>query len=156
MSDAELQIIGIFVIVILIIALICYALYILSHIKALKALGYKKSWLAWLAPLGLYWALADVALDLDGEYDMEIFSFRIPGLAFKLWYLIALVVSFIPIVGGILNIVLTVACAGTCYIKIYAKLDKKDEREVQVLGYLSGLLPVIAVFKFFTGKYDAE
>jgi hypothetical protein len=123
--------------------------------KALKALGYNKAWLAWFPPLGLYWALADVALDLDGEYDMEICSFCIPGLVFKLWWLIAIAVSFIPVAGTILNIVLIVICSGTCYRKIYAKLDGKDESEVRVLGYLSGLFPIIAAFKFLTGKYSA-
>jgi len=123
---------------------------------ALKALGYNKPWLVWFAPLGLYWALAAVTLDLEGVYDMEIFSFRISGLAFKLWYLIAVAVSFIPIAGTILSIALTVICAGTCYIKIYAKLDGRDESEVQALGYLSGLFPIIAVFKFFKGFFKGE
>lgn len=141
--------------IILSVALICYVLYSFSHMKALKALGYNKPWLAWFAPLGLYWALAAVSLDLDGEYNMEVLSFEIPGIVFKLWYLIAVAVSIIPLAGAILSIILTVICAGTCYIKIYAKLDERDESEVQVLGYLSALFPVIAVFKFLTGKYSA-
>lgn len=138
--------------IILSVALICYVLYSFSHMKALKALGYNKPWLAWFAPLGLYWALAAVSLDLDGEYNMEVLSFEVPGIVFKLWYLIAVAVSIIPLAGAILSIILTVICAGTCYIKIYAKLDQRDESEVQVLGYLSALFPVIAVFKFLTGK----
>ncbi len=138
--------------IILSVALICYVLYSFSHMKALKALGYNKPWLAWFAPLGLYWVLAAVSLDLDGEYNMEVLSFEVPGIVFKLWYLIAVAVSIIPLAGAILSIILTVICAGTCYIKIYAKLDQRDESEVQVLGYLSALFPVIAVFKFLTGK----
>ena len=141
--------------IILSVALICYVLYSFSHMKALKALGYNKPWLAWFAPLGLYWALAAVSLDLDGEYNMEVLSFEVPGIVFKLWYLIAVAVSIIPLAGAILSIILTVICAGTCYIKIYAKLDERDESEVQVLGYLSALFPVIAVFKFLTGKHSA-
>lgn len=159
MSYADSEVIAIleaFIGFILIIAVVCYVLYAFSHMKALKALGYNKPWLAWLAPLGLYWALADVALDLDGEYNMEILSFCIPGIVFKLWWLIAVAVSFIPVVGSILNLVLIVVCAGTCYIKIYAKLDGKDESEVRLLGYLSGLFPIIAVFKFLIGKYSAK
>ncbi len=138
--------------IILIVTLICYVLYSFSHMEALKALGYNKPWLAWFAPLGLYWALAAVSLDLDGEYNMEVLSFEVPGIVFKLWYLIAVAVSIIPLAGTILSIILTVICAGTCYIKIYAKLDEKDESEVRTLGYLSALFPIIAVFKFLTGK----
>ncbi|MDE6914371.1 MAG: hypothetical protein K2P35_11865 [Lachnospiraceae bacterium] len=155
MSNVYLDIITTFLGCLLIILVAWYVLYSFSHMKALKALGYNKAWLAWFPPLGLYWALADVALDLDGEYDMEICSFCIPGLVFKLWWLIAIAVSFIPVAGTILNIVLIVICSGTCYRKIYAKLDGKDESEVRVLGYLSGLFPIIAAFKFLTGKYSA-
>lgn len=139
----------------LIIAVVYYILNALVHIKALKALGYNKPWLAWFPPLGLYWALAEVALDIDGEYDMEVWSFCMPGIAFKLWYLIAVAVSFIPVIGTIISIILTIACAGTCYIKIYAKLDGKDESEVRLLGYLSGIIPIIPTFKFLIGKYRA-
>ena len=155
MSNVYLDIITTFLGCLLIILVVWYVLYSFSHMKALKALGYNKAWLSWFPPLGLYWALADVALDLDGEYDMEICSFCIPGLVFKLWWLIAIAVSFIPVAGTILNIVLIVICSGTCYRKIYAKLDGKDESEVRVLGYLSGLFPIIAAFKFLTGKYSA-
>jgi len=141
---------------VLIITVVYFILDVLSHIKALKALGYNKPWLAWFAPLGLYWALAEAALDIDGEYDMEVWSFRIPGTAFKLWYLIAVAVLFIPVVGTILRLIITIACAGTCYIKIYAKLDGKDESEVRLLGYLSGIIPIIPIFKFLIGKYRAN
>lgn len=153
MSDTAFAMV---VLIFLVIVLIFYVLYALSHMKALKALGYNKAWLVWIAPIGLYWALAEVAMDLDGTYDMEVLSFRIPGTVFKLWYLIAVAVSFIPAVGGILNLVLTIICAGTCYIKMYAKLDNKEERDVQALGYVSAFFPVIAVFKFLTGKYSAS
>ncbi len=65
-----------------------------------------------------------------------------------------MVLAFIPTVGSLLNLVLTVICLGTCYIKMYAKLDGRDEKDVQALGYVSGFFPIIAVFKFLFGKYN--
>lgn len=152
-SAAVLAALGIYLVFVLVIALVCYVLYALSHMKALKALGYDKPWMAWI-PLANYWALADAAL--DGEDSIQLFgSLSIPAIAFKLWWLIAIVVSFVPAVGGFLNFILMIICLGTCYIKMYARLDGRDEKEVQALGYVSGFLPIIAVFKFLTGKYDA-
>lgn len=120
--------------------------------KALKAVGYDKAWMAWI-PLANMWALAEVAL--DGDESMTLFgSLNIPAIAFKLWWVVGFVSSFIPMVGGFLNLVLTVICLGTCYIKMYAKLDGRDEKDVQALGYVSGFFPIIAVFKFLFGKYN--
>lgn len=132
-----------------------YVLYGISHMKALKYLGcWDKAWMAWLPPLFSYYALADAALDGEGSMQLSD-SFSIPALAFKLWYLIALAVSFIPSVGFILNLVITIICLGTCYTKIYARLEQRDERDVKAIGYVSGLLPIIAVCKFLAGKYNA-
>lgn len=131
---------------------IFYVLYGISHMKALKALGYDKPWMAWI-PFAKYWALAEVVL--NGEENMNLLdSFNIPAMAFKLWWLIAYAVSFVPGVGGILNIVLHVICLGTCYVKIYARLDGKDERETQALGFVSGFFQIVAVIKFLIGRYD--
>ena len=122
--------------------------------KALKYLGdWDKAWMAWLPPLFSYYALADAALDGEGSMQLSD-SFDVPALAFKLWYPIALAVSFIPSVGFILNIIMHIVCLGICYTKIYARLEQRDERDVKTIGYVSGFLPIIAVYRFFTGKYN--
>ena len=145
---------GIYLIFLLVIAIAIYVLYSLSHMKALKALGYANPWMAWI-PFLNYWALADVAL--NGEENMSLFgSLSIPAIVFKLWWVIYIVISCIPKVGGFLGLVLTIICLGTCYIKMYARLDGKDEKDVQVIGYLSGWIPLIAMCKFLAGKYDAQ
>ena len=136
---------GIIIFVILFMG-VFYVIYGISHSKALKALGYDKPWMAWI-PLANCWALAEVAL--DGEEEMKFFdSISVPAMAFKLWWLIAYAVSIVPGVGAILNLAMRVICLGTCYIKVYARLDGKSEAETQVLGYVSGFLPIIAAVKF--------
>ncbi len=149
---ALVAILGAYLIIVLIIVVVCWVLYGISHMKALKAVGYDKAWMAWI-PYANMWALAEVAL--DGDESMTLFgSFNIPAIAFKLWWVIGLVLAFIPTVGSLLNLVLTVICLGTCYIKMYAKLYGRDEKDVQALGYVSGFFPIIAVFKFLFGKYN--
>lgn len=145
---------GIYLIFVFVVIIAVYVLYSLSHMKALKALGYDKPWMAWI-PFANYWALADVAL--NGEESMNLFgSFSIPAIAFKLWWLIAYIVMFVPAVGQLLYLAVTIIGLGTCYIKMYARLDGKDEKDVRVLGYLSGWIPLIAMCKFLAGKYDAS
>ena len=135
----------------LIFTAIFYVLYGVSHMKALKALGYDKPWMAWI-PLANYWALAEVVLD-DEENVNLLGSFNVSAKVFKLWWLIAYAIAFVPGVGSLLNLVLHVVCLGTCYIKIYARLDGRDEGEMQVLGYVSGFFPIVAVVKFLIGRY---
>lgn len=156
MSDytALLAALGIYLVFLLAIVVLVYVLYSLSHMKALKALGYDKPWMAWI-PFANYWALADVAL--NGEDSMNLFgSFSVPGIVFKLWWVIAYVVMFVPAVGNLLYLVVSIIGLGTCYIKMYARLDGKDEKDVRVVGYLSGWIPLIAMCKFLAGKYDAQ
>ena len=131
---------------------IFYVLYGISHSRALKALGYARPWMAWI-PLANYWALAEAAM--DGEENVVFFStVSVSTASFRLWWLFAYVVSLVPGVGTILNIAMRVICLGTCYIKVYARLNGKTEAETQVLGYVSGFLPIIAVVKFLMGHYD--
>ncbi len=149
---ALVAMLGAYLLFVLVIVVVCWVLYGISHMKALKAVGYDKAWMAWI-PFANMWALAEVAL--DGDESMTLFgSLNIPAIAFKLWWAVGLVLSFIPTVGSLLNLVLTVICLGTCYIKMYAKLDGRDEKDVQALGYVSGFFPIIAVFKFLFGKYN--
>ncbi|MCM1113742.1 MAG: hypothetical protein NC399_10870 [Muribaculum sp.] len=131
---------------------IFYVFYGISHAKALKALGYDRPWMAWI-PFAQYWAFAEVAL--DGKESINLFdSFDVPATLFKLWWLIVYCVSFVPGVGAVLSIAVRVICLGTCYIKVYARLDGKTEAETQALGYVSGFFPIIAAFKFLMGHYD--
>ena len=83
--------------VILIIAIACYVIFSYAHMKALKALGYDKAWLAWI-PYGCTFACADAAA--KDEDPVELFgSFTVPALLFKLWWILLLVLGFLPFPG---------------------------------------------------------
>ena len=139
-----------FIVVFAIIAVV-YVLYGISHMRALRALGYDRPWMAWI-PFANNWALAEVTL--NGAENINFFnSFDVPAMVFKLWWLIAIGVSYVPIVGMLLNLALRVICLGTCYIKMYARLDGTTEKDQQVIGYVSGFFPIVASCKFLAGRY---
>lgn len=141
------------VLIVLVIAIAIYVLFSYAHMKALKAMGYDKAWLAWI-PYGCTFACADAAV--KDEDPVELFgSFTVPALLFKLWWILLLVLAFLPFPGWlsrVLNIVLNVVFLGSTYAKMFAELDRKTESEEQVIGCVSGFLPIIAVFKFLCIK----
>lgn len=141
-----------YIVVIAIVAIVCYVLYGISHMKALKALGYDKAWLAWI-PYGNYFAMADAVI--GDEESVNLFgNVNVPAMVYKLWWLGAIVGSFIPAVGSLLVLVITIVFLGNTYGKMYAELEGKTLQETQAIGYVSGFISIIAVVKFLTGKYE--
>lgn len=148
-----MAIIGAYFIFVLAVITVLYVLYGISHMKALKALGYDKPWMAWI-PFANDWALAEVVL--NGDENIRFFDqYDIPAIVFKLWWLIALGISYVPVAGVLLNVALRVICLGTCYIKMFARLDGTDEKEQQVIGYISGFFSIVASCKFLSGRYGS-
>ena len=134
-----------------VISIVFYVLYGISHMKALKALGYDRPWMAWI-PFANNWALAELVL--NGEENITFFnSFEVPAIVFKIWWLIAIGVCCVPIVGNLLSVVIRVICLGTCYIRMFARLDGTDEEKQQVIGYVSGFFTIVASCKFLVGRY---
>lgn len=126
-----------------------YVFYGLSHMKALKALGYDKAWLAWI-PYASYFACAD-AVSQNEDNVMLFNKFSIPSMLFKLWWVLPIVISFLPLNSSLINIVnrvLYIVFLGCTYAKMYAKIEGKTEEETQVLGCVSGFIPLIAACKF--------
>ena len=141
--------------VILIIAIACYVIFSYAHMKALKALGYDKAWLAWI-PFACTFGCADAVAKDEDLVDM-FGSFSVPAFVFKLWWIVPLVVAlpFVPFPGGLgrlLTFALNIVFLGSIYAKMFAALDGKTESEEQVLGCVSGALPIVAVFKFLCIK----
>ncbi len=138
----------------IIIGIVVYVLVALSHMKALRMLGYHTPWHAWI-PVLRYMAFADSVT--CGE-DITIFGQKIAANLFKFWWVLIAVADILAYVNGTLSSILSIAvyviCLGTIYIKMYARLEGKQESDVQVLGYISGWLSIIAVVKFFLYKED--
>lgn len=147
-----IAILGAYIVAIVVIGLIVYVLSSLAHMKALKALGYDKAWMAWI-PFAQQYALADVAA--DNQQSVHLFgSISVPAVLYKFWWILWIVLPFVPIIGSLASTVVLVVFLGNCYVKIYARLDGTSEQEQQVIGYLSGFLSIIAIVKFLAGKYN--
>lgn len=136
-------------IVIAILAIAVYVLFGISHMKALKMMGYDKAWAAWI-PFFSSYALADCIPET--KENVDIFGLSIPGTVFKFWWLVSFIVAYVPVVGTLLSLAVTIICAGLCYTSIYSILEGKSKDEVKLVGYLSGWINIIAIVKFFTYK----
>lgn len=149
-----LAVLGAYLAVFLVIGLVVYVLSSLAHMKALKALGYSKAWMAWIPFVRLY-AFADVAA--DNQESVHMFgSISVPAVLYKFWWVVWIVLPFVPIIGSLASTVVLVVFLGNCYVKMYARLEGTTEQDQQVIGYLSGLLPIIAIVKFLAGKYNTK
>ncbi|MCI8899930.1 MAG: hypothetical protein HFH76_04750 [Lachnospiraceae bacterium] len=149
-----LAVLGAYLAVFLVIGLVVYVLSSLAHMKALKALGYSKAWMAWIPFVRLY-AFADVAA--DNQESVHMFgSISVPAVLYKFWWVVWIVLPFVPFIGSLASTVVLVVFLGNCYVKMYARLEGTTEQEQQVIGYLSGFLPIIAIVKFLAGKYNTK
>ncbi len=149
-----LAVLGAYLAVFLVIGLVVYVLSSLAHMKALKALGYSKAWMAWIPFVRLY-AFADVAA--DNQESVHMFGLiSVPAVLYKFWWVVWIVLPFVPFIGSLASTVVLVVFLGNCYVKMYARLEGTTEQEQQVIGYLSGFLPIIAIVKFLAGKYNTK
>ncbi len=149
-----IAILGTYVLVALAILVGGYILTSIAHMKALKALGYDNAWMAWI-PFAQQYALADVAAG-NQETVMLFGSLSVPAMLYKFWWVLWIVLMFIPIVGRLASWAVLVVFRGNCYVKIYARLDGTSEQEQQVLGYLSGCFAIIAIVKFLASNYSTK
>lgn len=152
---ATIAVLGVYIVVVVVIAIAYYVVSSLAHMKALKALNYERPWMAWI-PLANYYAYADVTANRQESVPIFLGRLNVPAMLYKFWWAIMIVVSFIPEIGSLLVWVLQTIFLGSCYIKMYAALEHDTEQSQQVVGYISGLIPVVAVVKFLAGKYDKK
>ena len=118
--------------------------------KALANIGYDKPWMAWIPFANVYACMEAVS---GGQDNVRILnSFDIPVMLYKLWWIVMLVVSFIPVIGGFLTVVLRVVFMGDAYAKMYSALERKPIEDCRVIGYVSGFINIIASIKFLTNK----
>ncbi len=142
-----------FIVAAVLVAIALYVFTSYAHMKALNLLGYDKAWLAWI-PYGVYYACADCVSD-NQENTMMFNKFSVPTLVFKLWWIVALVVTYLPwnsTITGIIRTALFIVFLGYTYAKMFARLEGKTEEETMAVGCVSGFLPIIAAIKFMLVK----
>ena len=133
--------------------IICIAVYVLmgiSHMKVLNALGYDKAWMVWIPVIGIYYACADAAA--QRKESVTLFGrIKIPAVVFKFWWVILLLEFVNPIakLAKFLVLVGRVVLLGSAYASLYARLEGKMDQDTQAIGLISGLVPIVAMVKFF-------
>lgn len=146
--------VGAGIVVVLIALVIVVAAYILASLgtqKVLKKFQYPRPWMAWI-PFANYYALADILQDKEGN--TSILGQKVPAMLFNFWFVVPFALSYVPGVGSILYMVANIILYGTICTFIYSRIDNKPEKDVRVLGYLSGWISIIAIIKFLCIKED--
>lgn len=134
----------------LVLSIAVYFVCAFATYRALKLLGYDKAWLGFIPCANMY-ALADVT----GYDEVDLgFNIKVPMTLFKFWWAIAYLIIMIPVVGGILSFALQILCLGWNYMVVYAMLDGTSLKEQKVIGYISALIGIVPVVKFYTAKKD--
>lgn len=135
----------------ILVGILYYVAFSWSHMKALKALGYDKAWLAWI-PFGVLFACSD-AVTGDADQVRMFNSFESSGSRIQV-----LVDCSAGTVGIVTvrtacyfdQLALNITFYGCTYAKMYALLERKAEEETQVIGCVSGVIPLVAIVKFLT------
>ena len=114
--------------------------------------GYSNAWMAWI-PILRYYALAEVTGDGMGQNRLYLIGTDIATDLFRFWPILTLIISRIDHVGGILELLLTILCLGSSFTTVYNKFEHRDPGEVNVIGYLSGWIPLIGIIKLTQYKH---
>lgn len=129
------------------VAVAWYVVKALAIYKLLNLYGYDKAWLAWI-PYGQYYALGDVAC--GGAETLPLFGKELPELLYKLWWIAAIVLFYIPTIGVWVYWAIQILFLGTVFTKIFMDTENKTQEEARVIGYISGAVPIVAAIKFFS------
>ena len=141
--------------VILIVLVVLIALYIVSSLsifRLLKIYGYQNAWIAWIPIINQY-ALGDVAIT---EEKVKIGTVDLPAFLFKFWWIGAFILGYIPEIGTLAALAVQIFFFGTVLTRIYATVENRPEKDVRIVGYLSGWIPLIAYIKFLLYGKDRQ
>lgn len=149
--EAFLGALGAVLFVFVIFGIAIWCLWGYACMKVLKALDYTNPWMAWIPFLNTF-ALANCTADEDGN--TKIGNWKLPTIVFSFWFVAGWILSYVPSVGSLLNLLLQVACMGTCFSYIYSMCENKEEKDVTTIAVVSGFVPIVALVKFLSYKPD--
>ncbi|MCD7738909.1 MAG: hypothetical protein LUH58_07720, partial [Lachnospiraceae bacterium] len=144
-SDAVLEELGMAVLLLVALLVIVFILNGIGRTHVLKELGSGRAWLGWIPYAG------QICLGLhvkDEEGKIPVFGAKVNSTVVALWPVYVLICSYIPNVGSILGLVVSIILGGSVYAAVYAKMEEKDLSETRVLGYVTGWIGLVATVKF--------
>ena len=104
--------------------------------------------MCWIPVLRFY-ALAKSA-EIGSSYKV-LGVFEVKSKLLRFWFILSLILDFVPYVGIALSIILQTVCLGTIYQYLYFKLGFKGCTELKDtlnIGLISGLIPVVGLVEF--------
>lgn len=145
---------GVFLFLVIFVFAILVGFYLLSSAAIFKVLhiyDYSNAWMAWIPFLNFY-ALADAAS--EGHQTMQLFGHMVPLALFEFWWVIAFILNYVPFIGWMLSFAVQIIFLGTVFSFIYARVEHKPIHTMTALGFISGIVPLIAYIKFLAYPKD--
>ena len=128
-----------------------YVVTSLAIFRVLKLVEYDKVWFAWIPIINTYSLIDAFKCVIQGfpllNYQVDIKTFKI------LWG----IGTFLPIFGistshsifAFILFIIKILIMSSLYTYIYATMEYTSLNNQKVLGLISGIIPVIAIVKFF-------
>lgn len=96
-----------------------------AMVKVLKLFGYERPVLGWV-PFARHYALGTVCIQKSGSLPCVIGTFILPNAFLQWGWAAVLAAYFIPAVGYVLGLILSVLYFGTVYRFVYSRLFGED------------------------------
>ena len=155
---AILAAMGGFIVVLLLISLALYLVDAFARYKYLKVRNYQNAWMGFI-PFANFYACVEATYG-PCNY-INLFGWRAPAALIKLWevavIVLSYVVSYIPYVGGILSLVLTVLNVAVCVQIFRDMLERLDDPQTLGFGILATIISIVGSIKLLatTGNFAA-
>ena len=133
------------------VALVTYIITSTVFYKLYKRMGYKLALLAWI-PYVREGVLV-LLTDLDNTNSINILGKRFNRNLVKFFPLLYLLV-FIPMIGTILVVLTKLFIFGSVCRDLYCKVERLSQKDVKIIGYFSGIFPVVLIAKIWQYLYS--
>lgn len=134
-----------FLIAALAITITCYIVSSIAYGRVMKACSYSHPAAAWV-PFWREWALASCTVRENET--VSLFGVDVPAIVIKLWWLIQLVLNYIPYVGGILALIVGVIAQSWIFSTLFAALENKEKSDCTLIGVVASFFNIVAWVKF--------
>lgn len=120
--------------------------------RMLKLFGYERPVLGWV-PFTRHYALGTVCIQKSGSLPCVVGSIVLPNVLLQWGWAAVLAAYFIPAVGYVLGLVLSVLYYGTVYRFAYSRLFKDDSA---VPAAVSSVVRIIFYIRVLTCVHEGE
>lgn len=130
---------------VLTLGIIGYVFTSISYMKIFKSYNYAHPGYAFIPLYNLY-----ILADLTCKDHFKIGEFRVEKKYFVWWWLIAIVIGFIPVLGKFIQFVIIIVAEGYCRKVAFTKLDRKYSDSI--IAYISVIIPIVMWFIVIPSK----